>query len=184
MKRLVLVSVVELAVACHPRATPTAAGTVLADWNETTAPLSAGVSLGAPVAGSLVKETKLVEFTPSGEVRDKSLGVAKLEVTIEREDVDVVPNAAGARPGLRAALPRHVTIKVVDAGGWLFVPTSCETSMNGPADIGERDARVGFFEMCHLAMRGGREDIADVALTIAGNGKHTLSASFGTAVIR
>ena len=183
MQRWAFMCSVALVVACRPRATPTPAGTVFAEWNETTAPLSAGVSLGAP-AGALVKETKTVEFTPNGDVRDKSLGPVKLELAIEREDVDVVPNAAGARPGLRAALPRHVTIKVVDAGGWQFVPTSCEPSMNGPGDIGERDARVGFFEMCHVEMRGGREDIASITVTIAGNGKHTLSAAFGTAVIR
>ena len=176
----IVIALVALA-SCKPRETPTLAGTTLFDWNNKMTKLSTGVALGAPV-GAPVHETRLLEFTPNGEVRDKSLGVVRIELTIDREDVALTPNAAGARPGETAALPTHATAKLLDAGGWKVLDAKCG-ALNGPADIGERERRVGFSTFCPIDMRGGREDIANVTVTIMGNGAHTASAAFGIATI-
>ena len=169
-------------VACQPAAKPTPDGTVLVEWKQTTTALSTGVGIGAPI-GAPVRETKTVEFTPGDEVRDKSLKPARLELTLERQDVALTPNSAGARPAERAAVPMNLSVKLLESGGWHFEKATCAT-FDGPGDIGERLDRVGFWEVCSFPMRGGREDIANVVLTVAGNGAHKASASFGTVTLR
>ena len=167
---------------CKPRAVPTPSGTVLLDWKDTATTLANGLTIG-PVVGAPVNETKTVEFTPDDEVRDKSLKAARLELTIEREDVGIVANAKGERPAELAARPTHATVKVIDAGGWRFDKASCDAP-SWPTDIGERTHRVGIFLSCTLPMTGGREDMGSVMLTIAGNGKHTAGGAFGKATLR
>ena len=169
-------------VACQPAAKPTPDGTLLVEWKQTTTALSTGVGIGAPI-GAPVRETKTIEFTPSDEVRDKSLKPARLELSVERQDVALTPNRTGDRPAERGAMPMSLSVKLLASGGWHFEKATCEP-LNGPGDIGERLDRVGFSEACTFPMKGGREDIANVVVTVAGNGAHTAGGAFGTVTLR
>jgi hypothetical protein len=169
-------------LSCKPEAKPTPAGTVVLDWTESKTALDHGVSLGS-ATGASIHDQRMVDFTPSPDVRDKSLRTVQIEVGIDREDVAIIANAAGNRPAELGALPRHATAKVLESGGWQLETAKCD-EMTGPGDIGERDKRVGFFVTCQIVMNGGREDTGTVTLTIAGNGKHTAAGAFGTAAMR
>ena len=181
MHTRLLVATALAATSCHPKAEPTPAGTVVLEWKNTATKLSTGVGIGAALEAPRT-ETLTIEFTPNGEVRDHSLARARLELVLEREDVALTPAPSGAAPAERGALPIHAVAKVVDSGGWRFDKATCDP-LGGPADIGEQTHRAGFVEQCLLPMRGGRDDMASIVVTIAGNGAHQASGTFGTATI-